>query len=186
MKKLRPCYLLLLATAACREDDGLPPACAQPPFAYTLSATAADSCAADGTITLSGTGGNNYQYRVNDGPYQNAPLFVGMLPGKYRLGIKGSGCLYTDTVTVPKTVPGALFTGVKSLLAQHCLSCHGGAATQPAPDFTSNCVIVQQSRRILARAVLGNPSPMPQSGLIPLGERNKITLWIAAGAKFTD
>jgi hypothetical protein len=36
--------------------------------------------------------------------------------------------------------------------------------------------------RVKARAVDGNPSPMPSSGLMSLTNRNKLAAWIAAGA----
>jgi hypothetical protein len=178
------CFMLLASTA-CREEAGLPPPCTQPQFSYTLSITAADTCVSDGTVSING-GNSNYQYRLNEGPFQNAALFTGLPPGKYRLGIKSSNCIFTDTLTVPALPPGPLFIGVKNLLALHCNGCHNSSNQQAGIDFTKNCVIVQKAQRIMARAVFGNPSPMPETGLLPLGEVNKITVWFAAGAKYIN
>jgi hypothetical protein len=182
---LRLGCIMLLASTACREEAGLPPSCTQQPFAYTLSISAADTCASDGTVSING-GGNAYQYRLNEGPFQNAPLFTGLLPGKYRFSIKSSNCIYTDTLTVPALLAGPLFMGVKGLLALHCTGCHNSNNQQAGIDFTKNCVIVQKAQRIMARAVFGNPSPMPETGLLPLGQVNKITVWFAAGAKYIN
>jgi uncharacterized membrane protein len=51
-------------------------------------------------------------------------------------------------------------------------------------DFTKVCDILTHWERIQARAVEGNPSPMPSTGLIPIEERNKIMDWIKKGHAF--
>lgn len=185
MNKLLPVIFLLLLAASCRDEEGLPPACSQRPYTYTLNITPSDSCAANGTVSLNG-GGNNYRYRLNEGPFQNNPLFTGLLPGKYRLGIKNGDCVYTDTLIIPAMPQGPLFTNVKNLLALQCNGCHNSANPQAGPDFTKNCVIVLQAQRIMNRAVFGYTNPMPPTGLLSLGQVSPITLWYAAGAKMTD
>jgi hypothetical protein len=53
-------------------------------------------------------------------------------------------------------------------------------------DWKSSCDILQFWDRIKARAIDGNPSPMPQAGLLPLSEINKIMDWINAGHRYSD
>ena len=40
--------------------------------------------------------------------------------------------------------------------------------------------------RIYQRALLGLPSPMPSTGLIPLSDRQIIERWVAMGGRWTD
>lgn len=82
--------------------------------------------------------------------------------------------------------PGPVFLQVKSILATHCLQCHSGVNPQAGLDWSRDCDILTYWDRIKARAVDGNPSPMPQAGLIPLAERSKISAWIQAGHQYTD
>jgi len=53
-------------------------------------------------------------------------------------------------------------------------------------NLSTDCSIVSGKDRIKARAVDGNPSPMPSSGLLPAAERQKITDWINAGGRVID
>jgi len=81
---------------------------------------------------------------------------------------------------------GPAFLQVKRILANQCLQCHSGVNPQAGLDWSRDCDILQYWDRIKARAVDGDPSPMPQAGLIPESERNQIMAWIQAGHRYTD
>lgn len=177
--------ILVTAFAACR-DEAAQDACMQPPFPYNITVMPSDSCESTGTLRIGGPGAERFQYQVNEGPLLNDPLITNLLPGRYRLGIKVPDCIYTDTVTVPAASPGPYFTQARLFINQYCISCHNPANQQAGIDFTRGCTIVNLANRIMARAFFGNPSPMPPTGLETLGERNKISVWYGAGARFTD
>jgi len=92
-------------------------------------------------------------------------------------------CAGVDISTVS---PGPKFLQVKRILANNCLQCHSGVNPQAGLDWSRDCDILQYWDRIKARAVDGDPSPMPQAGLIPESERNQIMAWIQAGHRYTD
>jgi uncharacterized membrane protein len=79
---------------------------------------------------------------------------------------------------------GNIFTEVATILKIRCSLCHSGLNPQAGLDFTRNCDILANWNRIQARAIEGNPAPMPPTGLIPLAERNKILEWINSGHTF--
>lgn len=64
--------------------------------------------------------------------------------------------------------------------------CHSGINPQAGIDFTRICDILNHWDRIQARAVDGNPSPMPPTGIIPIVERNKILDWINTGHLYEE
>ncbi len=85
------------------------------------------------------------------------------------------------------TKAGALFTAVKSVITNNCLSCH--SATNPAGglNLADDAIVVNKAARIKARAVDGTPSFMPPNGMqLSQVDKDKITSWIAAGGKYTD
>jgi uncharacterized membrane protein len=81
---------------------------------------------------------------------------------------------------------GPLFNQVRTLLQNNCVSCHNPNNQNGGMDWTVDCNIVTFKNNIKLRAVDGNPSPMPPTGLLPASERQKITNWINAGGKFTN
>jgi hypothetical protein len=156
-------------------------------FAVTAAATASDPCLPQGIITVTSPTGTGFEYQAGNGNWQSSPQLGPFVAGQYNLTVKdGRGCTSSIFVVVNAKAAGPLFSQVKSLLAVNCTSCHSGPNPQAGLDWTDNCTIVKSWSRIQARAVDGNPSPMPQGGLLPMSERNKITNWIAAGHRFTD
>jgi hypothetical protein len=177
------CFLLLICSCAKKEETIT--SCTS--FAITAVATASDPCQPQGIITVTSPTGSGFEYRAGNVNWQSSPQLISFVAGEYNLTVKDSrGCTSTITITVAAKAAGSLFGQVKSLLAVNCISCHSGPNPQAGLDWTDNCTIVKNWSRIKARAIDGNPSPMPQGGLLPLSERNKITNWIAAGHRFTD
>jgi hypothetical protein len=153
----------------------------------TLAVTTSHPCIAGGTITVSAPTGAAFQYRIDNSALQSSPVFGNLLPGKYRITVfENNKCTSSAEGEVGVIPSGPLFASVKSLFAVNCTPCHTGNNPQAGLDLTQNCSIVSNWDKIRIRAVDGNPSPMPQSGLLPLSERNKITNWINAGHRYTD
>jgi hypothetical protein len=78
-----------------------------------------------------------------------------------------------------------LFSAVRSLVQTNCAinGCHGNAQQ---PLLVDPCAIIANKFLIKQRAVDGNPTPMPPTGLLPAAERQKITDWINAGGLYTN
>ncbi|MCX8019874.1 MAG: hypothetical protein N2747_05210 [Chitinophagaceae bacterium] len=141
-----------------------------------------------GSITASATGGTApYTFSLNGGAFQSSPTFSNLNAGNYTIAARdANGCTGSAPATVPNLPAGPLFTQVRTLIQNHCVSCHNAGAANGGVNLQPDCNIVNFRQRILERAVNGNPSPMPPSGLLPASERQKITDWINAGGRYTD
>lgn len=87
-------------------------------------------------------------------------------------------------VDLSAQTPGPVFLEVKKILATHCQQCHSGVNPQAGLDWSRDCDILTYWDRIKARAVDGDPSPMPQAGLISIPERKQIIDWINMGRPY--
>lgn len=149
-----------------------------------------DPCMAPGgMITASGSGGTGpYTFSLNSGAFQSNNIFTNLSSGNYNVSAKDiNNCVGTVTnILVPNLPAGPLFSAVRTLIQNNCVSCHNPTNANGGMIWTVDCNIVTFKDRIQARAVNGNPSPMPPTGLLPASERQKITDWINAGGRFTD
>lgn len=100
-------------------------------------------------------------------------------------------CSKTDStpdITTPAPTcsgtPGPLFTAVKNLMAQKCVSCHNASNANGGQNWQVDCNIVAGKARIKARAV--DEGTMPPTGTLPQADKNIITAWINAGGRLTD
>lgn len=155
----------------------------------TTSSTASDACVAEGAINVLSPKGSGFLYSINNGSSQSFPSFVSLLPGKYQIKvISAAGCSKTDSVVVlaKQVTLGSKFLAVKTVFNTYCTPCHFSFSPSGGISLASNCQIIAAWDRIKARAVDGISSPMPQGGLIPLIERQKISDWIDAGHRMTD
>ena len=99
-----------------------------------------------------------------------------------------SACYYdTEEELYPNSFGGnqdttnVTYSGtIAPMLAANCTSCHTAGGN--SPDLTTYANVFANKDRVKARAIDGNPSPMPSSGLMSLTNRNKLAAWIAAGA----
>ncbi|MBC7873084.1 MAG: SprB repeat-containing protein [Ferruginibacter sp.] len=142
----------------------------------------------NGSITATGAGGTPpYTYNINGGIFQSSNVFPGLAATLHIIVAKdANGCTGAVNTVVNNLPPGTLFAAVKNLVVSNCVSCHNGTVTEGGMDWTIDCNIVNFKDRIRARAVTGNPSAMPPTGLLPASEQLKITNWINAGGRFTD
>jgi hypothetical protein len=141
-----------------------------------------------GAITATASGGTGpYTFSLNGGTFQSTNSFSNLNTGQYFISAKdANGCSATVSASVNNSAAGPLFTLVKQLTQNNCISCHNAAQAEGGMDWTVDCNIITFKDRIKARAVDGNPTPMPQTGLLPPAERQKITNWINAGGRYSD
>jgi len=182
-KKVCPIFIyaiiLSLLMAACKKNN-VAINCENINISFTLIGS--NPCTSQGKIIIASPIGASWQYKVNNSVYQTSPSIEFLLPGTFIITAKNAnGCTDTATAVVNETAPGPLFTIVKNLLANNCTPCHTGTNPQAGLNWTKSCDIINHWDRIKARAVDGNPTPMPQAGLMPLIERTKIMDWINAG-----
>jgi SprB repeat len=157
----------------------------------TVAITATENipCEADtASITVVAAGGvAPYTFSLNGGSYQSFNKFYGLAAGSYSVTVKDAGgCIGSGSITVNNKPIGPLFAQVKSVIQYSCIGCHNNTVANGGVNFVSNCNIVMYKDRIKERAVDGNPSPMPVSGLLSAGDLQKITNWINAGGKIIN
>jgi uncharacterized membrane protein len=157
------------------------------PVSFSLNIKPSDPCSGTGIVSVEVAGNSAYTFFVNNLPAQASPQFSALKVGNYKLRIQSAtGCKKDTVFVVPVIASGPLFADVKSLLSRNCSGCHSGNNPQAGIDFTNDCAILSNWQRIKQRAVEGDPSPMPTSGLMPLAEREKIVRWINSGHRFED
>ena len=165
-----------------------PSVCGGVSISIAASATSATPCATpNGAITITASGSTGFTYNINGGAFQSSATFNNLAVGSYAVIAKdANGCTATANVNITAAAAGPLFSAVKQLMQTNCVSCHNASQSEGGMNWTVDCNIVANSARIKARAVDQNPSVMPPTGPLPASEKDKITAWINAGAKFSD
>lgn len=147
------------------------------------------SPSANGSISVAASGGAApYTYSLGGAAFQSTATFSNLNAGTYTITAKdANGCTGTQgSIVVGTRSAGPLFTAVRTLIQNNCVSCHNASTANGGVNLSNDCAIVSAKDRINARAVLGSPSPMPTSGLMPAADRQAITNWINAGGRVTD
>lgn len=140
-------------------------------------------------ITATPAGGTaSYTFSLNGGAFQASNIFSNLAEGNYSVTARDvNGCTGVSGNSAVNNLPaGPLFSAVRTVLQNNCVSCHNNVQAEGGMNWTIDCNIVGFKDRIKARAVDGNPSAMPPSGLLPASERQKIRDWINAGGRFTN
>jgi hypothetical protein len=140
------------------------------------------------TLTATATGGTApYQYSIDGGPFYASNSFGNLATGSHIVLAKdANGCTGSSSATVINQAAGPQFLQVKAVIQSRCLYCHSNANASGGVNYSVDCNIITNKLRIKARAVDGVPSPMPQSGLIPVAERQKILDWLNGGGTFSN
>ena len=139
-------------------------------------------CMPNGVLEITSPVNVNYSYKIDQGKFQSNPVFEGISVGQHTLFVKDDRSCETSKEVVVNTISAGIeFAEVAAILNTRCATCHSGVNPHAGMDFTKVCDILTHWERIQARAVEGNPSPMPSAGLIPIAERNKIMDWIKKG-----
>ena len=144
---------------------------------------------ASGSISVAASGGTGpYTYSLNGGSFQSVTSFASLNAGTYSITAKdANGCTGTQSsITVGTRSAGPLFTAVRTIIQNNCVSCHNATVANGGVNLSTDCAIVSAKDRINARAVLGTGGWMPTSGPLPTADRQAITSWINAGGRVTD
>jgi hypothetical protein len=138
-----------------------------------------------GVIASGGTA--PYSFSIDGGAFQWTNSFSNLASGGHIVTAKdANGCTGTTSVTVGNQPAGPLFQQAKAVILYYCSYCHSSTNASGGIHYSVDCNIVANKARIMARAIDGNPSPMPQSGLMPPAQRQKIMDWLNAGGRFSD
>lgn len=128
-KILIPLSLLILALSCTYDQLSVTSSkCTSSTLAITVSeSTQASSCsAADGSITVAGSGGSGtYTYSLNGGTYQSSTHFYNLAIGSYSIAVKDSlGCSATTTASVTNASSSLAFT-VATTINTGCPTANG-------------------------------------------------------------
>jgi hypothetical protein len=155
--------------------------------AITAITSSSNPCSSTGTVKVVSPFDTRFMYKLDQGNFQTNTDFINISVGKHLLSIKdNNGCVVTKEISIDSIKKSILFTEVEAILKMRCSSCHSGLNPHAGIDFTRICDILTNWNRIQSRAIEGNPTPMPQTGLISLVERNKIQQWINNGHKYEE
>jgi hypothetical protein len=99
-------------------------------------------------------------------------------------------CYYDNEEDLYGTIPGVCDTTavkysayIKPLMESQCTGCHSPTGTVPDyPLHTYDAVKVYVDNGLLVERINDIDSPMPQAGLMPICDRNKVEAWVKAGA----
>ncbi|MFN4314659.1 MAG: SprB repeat-containing protein [Chitinophagaceae bacterium] len=165
------------------------PTCTGVTITVTANATAATPCAtpAAGSISASASGSTGFTFSIDGASFQASGNFSNLAPGNYTVTAKdANGCTGSANVTVGSAPAGPLFTAVRTLMDNNCVSCHNNSIQNGGMNWAVDCNIVLNKDRVKARAVDNNPSSMPPTGALSQTDKDKITAWINAGGRYTD
>jgi hypothetical protein len=155
----------------------------------TANSSPATPCAtpSTGSITASATGSTGFTFSIDGVNFQGSGNFAGLAPGTYTVTAKDqNGCTGSSNVTVSSAAAGPLFSAVKTLMDNNCVSCHNNSIQNGGMNWAVECNIILNRDRVKARAVDNNPSSMPPTGALSQADKDKITAWINAGGRYTD
>lgn len=166
--------------------------CAGVSIIVTSSTTAATPCGGPaGSITVNASGSSGFTYSMNGVNFQAGNSFSNVVAGNYTVSAKdANGCTQTANVVVNATASGPLFSAVRAIIQNNCVSCHNNTIQNGGMNFAVDCNIVTAKERIKFRAVdqagTGNQMPPPPNPALPAADRQKILDWIAAGGGYVN
>jgi len=147
-----------------------------------ISVTSSSECR-DGRIVLS-AGRRLTGALMIDGQVvrPDADTVRGLSSGSHTLSWSDPGGCTADTVIfIGGRAFGQRFLAAAGVLSRHCGGCHGGVNPHAGIDLNKPCQLPVHAERIRARALAGDPSPMPPAGLLPDSLLRVIDAWVASG-----
>src|SRR4029079_1235336 len=91
-----------------------------------------------GSITATASGGTGpYTFSLNGGAVQASNTFSNLNAGVYTITAQdANGCSGGVAVTVNNITPGPLFSDVRLVLQNNCVSCHNGSIAEGGMNWT--------------------------------------------------
>jgi hypothetical protein len=175
---------------SCRKKDTTMPPQPQDPCAgikidAEISKTESVSMLNNGSITVLSPRGDSMSYNINNGAFQDLPVFNNLAPGSYTIVAKNKkGC--SDTANVAILNYGAKYALVKQIITGYCGPCHLNGGTSGGRNYDTDANIIAAKDVIKKRTVDGTPSFMPQGGELTNVDKQKIVDWINAGGRISD
>lgn len=144
----------------------------------TLSSTVSGCEENEGSITVAVDGGEApYQYKIDEGGFQDNNIFENLSSGTYTITIKdNTGCEASQTI---KVLSGVSYTNdIQPIIATSCAinSCHNG---NQAPDLRVLSNV--QANAAKMKELTGNGT-MPDEGSITQSQIDAIACWVDDGA----
>jgi hypothetical protein len=144
----------------------------------TITSTEAGCNTANGTLTVTATGGiAPFQFRIGGGTFTTNNTFSGLAPGNYELVAKdASGCEVTQAVKMRSGISFA--SSISPIIEASCAinDCHNG---NQFPDFRQFKNIHDNAAQI--KALTGDHT-MPEDGTLTQAQINMIACWVDDGA----
>jgi hypothetical protein len=135
----------------------------------------------NGILSVDVTGGEApYQYRLDNGSFQDTPEFSGLAAGSYTLTAQDvNGCLVT---TIAEVINGtSLMEDVMPVITANCAvsGCHDGKSG--IPDWSDQSMVIANAANIKTRT--GNGTMPPGDRSITDEEIQTIACWVDDGAE---
>lgn len=101
------------------------------------------------------------------------------------LGFFLVSCSSSDDSDEPQPESVTYQANIKSIIQNHCLSCHGNPVANGAPmSLTTYAEVVDAvNTRFLIDRINDTANPMPEAGLLPSSTRQLIETWVSQGMK---
>jgi len=173
-------FTLTAASASCQGTT----------ITITTTTTTATPCGgAGGSITVTASGSTGFTYQVNGGAFQASNQFTNLAAGNHTVTAKdANGCTQNANVSIAASPAGNLFSQVRTVLQNFCVTCHNPTNPNGGKDWTNDCNIVANGALIKTKAVdlAGTPNQMPQPPNPPLSaaDQQKIVNWLNAGGQY--
>jgi hypothetical protein len=179
----------ILSFFSCRKKDAaIPPPqdpCAGIKIDAEISKTESVGTLNNGSITVLSPRGDTMSYNINNGAFQDLPVFNNLAPGNYTIIAKNKkGCSDTSNVTILNY--GAKYALVKQIITGYCGPCHLNGGTSGGRNYDTDVNIIAAKDVIKKRTVDGIPTFMPEGGQLTNVDKQKIVDWINAGGRMSD
>lgn len=182
--RLASMILILLISYGCQ--DGSQDFCSSPPVPG-VTVTDASSGSEDGSITVNVAGGvGPFIYNINGGVQQSSPVFAGLAPGSYSLGVRDAeGCIGEVQAVVGEKAPlpeASFVNDIKPIIDANCQvsGCHGDKAGIPTYNSYDN--IKAKATQIKARTSAGTMPPASSGKTLTQNQKDLLAAWVDAGA----
>ncbi len=166
--------------------------CAGVNLTVTTTSTPATPCGGTGgSINVTASGSTGFNYSINGINFQPSNSFTNVPAGNVNVTVKdANGCMQTAGVVVGATAAGPLFSAVRSIIQNNCVSCHNANIQNGGMNWAVECNIVTSRDRIKVRAVdqagTASQMPPPPGGSLSATEKQKIIDWINAGGGYSN